>query len=878
MKRSLKEPASKKKEKLKIGVVIIGYTLLVTIAFLTGILMFQQQLQRKDALFMADGVYYALDRPVQYQIQENVFGMIGPGQIVDTARLNDAYHAHMVRSLIPLAIFFCLFLLVTSVAFWFILKRIQTQNTRRIAGKLWRIAEEETIWDTEGDLETAYDSLQKKLDHSFDNYKRLNSYLSHEQKNIIARMRTRMELEENSTYLTELDTLTAGIDDILTLSDSAADPAAAVDVTAVCAIVCDAYKKITDVISFDFDESEKTIISGKERWIIRAISNLVDNAVKYGEGRPVEVRVKCEHGSVIVAVKDQGPGISLEDQRKIFAHHYRVNPLNKNGYGIGLSLVAHVCDLCGGFAAVDSSPGQGATFYLSFPQKETLISGEKETFAKHKACYNPPCSPDCSPNLKEAEGSGNMYIFINAIKNIWRNKGRNILLFCIIFLMILSAAVSIVINTAAKSVTEFYKAKFGSEVTLIRSNKVIEEQNIPLENLMIPALEDYQKYGESELLKSKEFAANAYVLMEGLKVLDQGKTEGTGLTREEGGQEQQGSGGGTFLTRPIATLIGFSDPEISAEFQNGLRKIIEGKIYEDKDECIVSQKFAELNGLAAGSQIIFTNYSYTGEEPVTQILTVSGIYEDHTPAENGGMVTATTNRGNEILTSLETFTGLPLYQKSKDSGMLEVQAAFVLKNPELAEAFQQELYDKGLPDYYTVSADAAKYNKVVGPVEGLSRIVTIFLIVVLVLGSLILMLLSTMAIRERKYEVGVLRAMGMKKGKVALGMVTEMLAITAASLAIGLGTGAAVSEPVADALLQSQVQAYQSEPVQFNNTEASTGIQTSENAVTEINVQLSGEAIGKIVSIALLLALLSSASGIIYITRYEAVKILSERN
>lgn len=127
MKRSLKEPASKKKEKLKIGVVIIGYTLLVTIAFLTGILMFQQQLQRKDAL------------------------------------LNDAYHAHMVRSLIPLAIFFCLFLLVTSVAFWFILKRIQTQNTRRIAGKLWRIAEEETIWDTEGDLETAYDSLQKNM-------------------------------------------------------------------------------------------------------------------------------------------------------------------------------------------------------------------------------------------------------------------------------------------------------------------------------------------------------------------------------------------------------------------------------------------------------------------------------------------------------------------------------------------------------------------------------------------------------------------------------------------------------------------------------------------------------------------------------------------
>ena len=210
--------------------------------------------------------------------------------------------------------------------------------------------------------------------------------------------------------------------------------------------------------------------------------------------------------------------------------------------------------------------------------------------------------------------------------------------------------------------------------------------------------------------------------------------------------------------------------------------------------------------------------------------------------------------------------------------MLDVQVSFVLKKPELAEAFEQELYEKGLPAYYTVTADAAKYNKVVGPVEGISRIVTIFLAVVLVLGSLILILLSTMAIRERKYEVGVLRAMGMKKAKVALGMVTEMMVIITACLVIGLGIGAAAAQPIADSLLQSQVQSSQSDPVQENNIEVSNGIQTSENAITELKVSLSGQAVGQIVLIALLLALLSSVAGVIFITRYEPVKILSERN
>ena len=102
--------------------------------------------------------------------------------------------------------------------------------------------------------------------------------------------------------------------------------------------------------------------------IYRAICNLLDNAIKYGEDKPIEINVKNKNNSIIISVHDNGIGIPQELQDKIFNHRYRINELNKDGYGIGLSLVSHVCDLCSGFVWVESEKNKGSTFYLSFPE------------------------------------------------------------------------------------------------------------------------------------------------------------------------------------------------------------------------------------------------------------------------------------------------------------------------------------------------------------------------------------------------------------------------------------------------------------------------------------------------------------------------------
>lgn len=138
------------------------------------------------------------------------------------------------------------------------------------------------------------------------------------------------------------------------------------------------------------------------------------------------------------------------------------------------------------------------------------------------------------------------------------------------------------------------------------------------------------------------------------------------------------------------------------------------------------------------------------------------------------------------------------------------------------------------------------------------------------------MFLSILSIRERKYEIGVLRAMGMKKRRVIVGMVCESLVITAACLAIGLSASAALSQPIADNLLASQIRIAEE---QQKNGEAMllTPGKDTQDTISELSVQITPKAALQIGALALVLVLVSSMAGILYITRYEPMKILSER-
>jgi signal transduction histidine kinase len=106
----------------------------------------------------------------------------------------------------------------------------------------------------------------------------------------------------------------------------------------------------------------------------RAIWNLIDNAAKYSPAETaITVTVRVEHGRILIAVSDEGPGIAAEEQQRIFTKFVRgtsARATGARGTGLGLAMVAHIVAAHRGDVTVESQPGAGATFVISLPVAE----------------------------------------------------------------------------------------------------------------------------------------------------------------------------------------------------------------------------------------------------------------------------------------------------------------------------------------------------------------------------------------------------------------------------------------------------------------------------------------------------------------------------
>jgi len=113
------------------------------------------------------------------------------------------------------------------------------------------------------------------------------------------------------------------------------------------------------------------VLADSER-MRQVISNLVDNAIKYGKAggtTSVEGRL-LDDGRVEIAVADDGPGIPRESQERIFERFYRVDKARsreQGGTGLGLAIVKHVVQAHGGEVRLVSEPGSGSRFILTLP-------------------------------------------------------------------------------------------------------------------------------------------------------------------------------------------------------------------------------------------------------------------------------------------------------------------------------------------------------------------------------------------------------------------------------------------------------------------------------------------------------------------------------
>lgn len=547
-----------------------------------------------------------------------------------------------------------------------------------------------------------------------------------------------------------------------------------------------------------------------------------------------------------------------------------------------------------------------------------------------------------------------MYIIKNALKSITRNKLRNILIGVIVLIISLSACVSLSIQQAAEAAKadtlqnlnvtgtiSFDRQKAMEEMKNSDSNSSSSSSDSSSNRKKFDfdvlqgsslKLDDYMKYTKALKSGDSYYYSGALSLNATGDLLPYGTSEededSSSSTKSSTSGEQKGPGGdmpndssqnssnsGGMGGRPFQidqgdfTVTGYSsyDAMISMFGEDGSCEITSGSMFDESSdalECIISNELAEYNSLKVGDTIKLSNPKYEKE---TYKLKIVGIYtnSDSSSEENNRFMM--NDPANNIYMNYTALSKIISKSEKKahtttdsdgneTSAVLSENLAFTytFANVDNYNYFAKQVYKLGLSDDYTVqSSDLQAYENSLLPLETLSQTAVWFFLIVLAVGGVILITLNIFNLRERKYEVGVLTAIGMKKAKVAFQFVTEIFIVTFIALIIGTSIGAAASVPVTNTLLQNQISSSQSSSDKINdnfgfknddkgmqggpgmdrmNNSASAKYIDSVSSATNLFVVLELAAVG------LFLTIVASLAALISIMRYEPLKILSNRS
>jgi putative ABC transport system permease protein len=518
-----------------------------------------------------------------------------------------------------------------------------------------------------------------------------------------------------------------------------------------------------------------------------------------------------------------------------------------------------------------------------------------------------------------------MYILKNALKSISRSKGRNILIGIIVVVISISSCITLSIKNAAAKAEEqgLESLSITAQISLDRQKimKKAQTDGTDMRELMgnyseLP-INELKKFAASDYVKDFYYTMTSSIDANGdLKPVNTNTSSSTNSNNNNNSNRQFPNNGreipGGMGNQGDFTITGYSSEDAMTNFINGTCKITDGEMFDvNKSDmvCIVNDDLATFNGLKVGDKITLANPNVDTE---TYEYTIVGIYKNSNSdsTNNNGMRFSTAmDPANQIYTSYNTLKSVidksaasATTETDKETGRTnttalrnQVLGTYVFPDIASYEAFKTNAKIMGLPEYYTInSTDVTNYEQSLVPLKNLSSFATYFLLIVLAVGGMILIVFNIFNIRERKYEVGVLTAIGMKKGKVAIQFVTEIFLVTLIAIIIGTSAGAIVSVPTANKLLDSQVAAQQVQLQQqdrnfgrasFNNQQESRSNGVMPNGfrnqtisyINHVDAIIDIKVVGELLGIGILLTIISSSVAVIFVLRYEPLKILSER-
>lgn len=556
-----------------------------------------------------------------------------------------------------------------------------------------------------------------------------------------------------------------------------------------------------------------------------------------------------------------------------------------------------------------------------------------------------------------------MYVVKNAFRCIGRSKGRNILIGIIVLAIATSACIGLSIRQAAEDAktSALEGVNITATISYDRAGAMGQmggkdgpggmggggfDRN-EFANMMGNAssltLEEYQKYAGAESVQDFYYTLTAYFngsenispVSEETEESSDGELEGS-LDSDSslpsdfpGGMGGMGDMGGRMngmFSSGDFSVIGYSSDRSMKAFLDGTASILDGgTMFEEgtsESVCVISEELAIYNDLAVGDTILLSNPALETE---TYTLTISGIYtsttnNDYTMSMFGksqdpaNQIYMSANALQLILDASEEASTTITDDNGRESETKitsTLAATYSFADADAYYAFEKAVRTLGLDDSYTVSStDLSAYENSLTPLNTLSTMAGWFLLVILLIGAIILVVLNIFHVRERKYEVGVLTAMGMKKWKVATQFMCEILVVTMLAVAIGAGIGAVSSVPITNALLEGQVESKNSQQTQMEQNFGRPGnmgggfsgsmgggrpsdipedfggeknpfeniFNDAADYITEVDSAMNLTVVWQMIGVGLLLTLIASAASVLFIMRYDPLRILANRD
>jgi two-component system, OmpR family, sensor histidine kinase MprB len=244
-------------------------------------------------------------------------------------------------------------------------------------------------------LAASFNTTLDALERSVEAQRQLVADASHELRTPIASLRANIQTLEQADRLpaherealrrdvvSELDELTALVADIVELARGAKAGEMSDDVRVdriVADVVERAQARARDGVRFELS-IEPTLVRGQPQRIQRAVSNLVDNALKWSPpGGTVELAVRGGE----LSVRDHGPGFSNSDLPHVFERFYRAEAARgMPGSGLGLAIVRQAAEGHGGRVQAANAPGGGALMRVSFGSASSMQPEEKQALPR----------------------------------------------------------------------------------------------------------------------------------------------------------------------------------------------------------------------------------------------------------------------------------------------------------------------------------------------------------------------------------------------------------------------------------------------------------------------------------------------------------------